>query len=448
MRLRETLRALKPGRHWLVAPPIAVGILVLFLVVSTRPGAPREDQGERRISARVIPLQPMEVIPRALGYGEAVPGDTWDAVAQVRGRVVEVHPRLEVGEVIPANTVVLQIDTTDYELSIAQIEAQLSELAVNEANTRASITIEQRSLDLSESNLEDKRRLLEQGTISQAEFDETERSALAQRLRVQQLESTLALIPPQRERLEVQLTQAQTDLARTEITTPFACRITENAVEIEQFVSVGQVLARTDSISTSEVPAQFFAAHLRPLVQASHLAHIPLTPDQFADLDQVGISGIVRLRVGEFAFEWTARVARVSPQMDPQTRTIGIIVAVDDSYINAVPGEQPPLMRGMYCEVELRGPPIPGALVIPREALHESNTVYLVDEESRLEIRPVQVAFHQSDFSVIEEGLTPGDVVVVSDLIPAIERMLIDPTEDSERADSLAAEAGALRSVR
>jgi RND family efflux transporter MFP subunit len=448
MRLREFLRGLRPTRHWLVAPPIAVGILVLLVVVSSRSGAPREDQGERRMSARVITVHPMEVIPRALGYGEAVPGDTWDAVAQVRGRVVGIHPRLEVGEVIPADTVILRIDTTDYELSIAQIEAQLRELAVGEANTRASLAIERRSFDLSESNLEDKRRLLEQGTISQSAFDETERSALAQRLRVQQLESTLALIPPQRERLEVQLTQGQTDLARTEITTPFACRITETAVEVEQFVSVGQVLARTDAIATSEVPAQFFAAHLRPLVQASQLDHIPLTPDRFADLDQVGITATARLRVGEFSFEWDARVARVSPQMDPQTRTIGIIVTVDDSYTRAIPGEQPPLMRGMYCEVELRGPPISEALVIPREALHEGNTVYLVDEESRLEVRPVRIAFHQSDFSVIEEGLTPGDAVVVSDLIPAIERMLIDPTEDGERSESLAAEAGALRSVR
>jgi RND family efflux transporter MFP subunit len=425
-----------------------VGILVLILVVSSRPGAPREDRGERRFSARVITVQPMDVIPRALGYGEAVPGDTWEAVAQVRGRVVEVHPRLEVGEVIPPDTVILRIDTTDYELSVAQIEAQLSELAVSESNAQASLAIERRSLELAESNLEDKRRLVEQGTISQTEFDETERSTLAQRLQVQHLESTLALIAPQRERLGAQLTQAQTDLARTAISTPFSCRITETAVEVEQFVSVGQVLARTDSIATSEVPAQFFAAHLRPLVQASHLEHIPLTPERFADLDQIRISAVVRLRVGEFSFEWEARVARVSPQMDPQTRTIGIIVAVDDTYTSAVPGEQPPLLRGMYCEVELRGPPIHDALVIPREALHEGNTVHVVNGESRLEIRPVQVAFHQSDFSVIEEGLSPGDVIVVSDLIPAIERMLIDPTEDAARAESLAAEAGGQGGVR
>lgn len=87
----------------------------------------------------------MAVIPRALGYGRARPVRVWDAVAEVGGRIVEIHPRLRKGALIEENELLVRIDPTEYELAVSQVQAdilstraQLSEMAVKEANTRLS----------------------------------------------------------------------------------------------------------------------------------------------------------------------------------------------------------------------------------------------------------------------------------------------------------------------
>jgi hypothetical protein len=68
--------------------------------------------------------------------------------------------------------------------------------------------------------------------------------------------------------------------------------------------------------------------------------------------------------------------------------------------------------------------------------------VYLVDDENRLRRRPVEVLFGQGTLSVIGAGLAPGERVVVSDLVPAVEGMLLEPRVDEVLTAKLKAAAG------
>ena len=43
-----------------------------------------------------------------------------------RGKVVEVHPRLEVGEMVPAGEVLFRVDPEDYEATVAEAEATVA----------------------------------------------------------------------------------------------------------------------------------------------------------------------------------------------------------------------------------------------------------------------------------------------------------------------------------
>jgi multidrug efflux pump subunit AcrA (membrane-fusion protein) len=147
----------------------------------------------------------------------------------------------------------------------------------------------------------------------------------------------------------------------------------------------------------------------------------------------------VRLRLGELTAEWQGRFTRLREQLDPRTRTLGVVVAVDDPYQNMIPGQRPPLFDGMFCEVELRGR-AESRIVVPRVALHNQH-VYLVDESNRLVRREVKIAFPQSTFVAIEEGLTEGETLVVSDPTPAVEGMLVEPVLDELLQASLAADA-------
>lgn len=446
-------------KRLLILPPILLGGAVLAFLVTGREPPIRTDAGETAQPVRTITMDPLAFVPRAIGYGTVEPGTVWEAVAEVPGTVIERHPELERGQLIEAGTVILRLDPTDYELAVARIAAtldsiaaELEELAAREANLRASLEIERRAVDLAQTELARARQLLERGTTSQARVDEAEQTLLAQRQRVQELENELNLIPAQRRVLEanrrlnrVERDQARRDLARTEIAMPFDGRIAEVGVETAEYVTAGQVMAVADGIDVAEVTAQVALAQMAPLIPQD-IAPAQLSAQALAGLpERLGIDAEVRLDFGDRTARWPASLDRISETVDPQTRTLGVIVQVDDPLRRAIPGQRPPLTKGMYVAVELQGEPRPGMFVVPRVALHRREgarpLVYVVDEADRLAFRAVTPGPEQGDLVVIEDGLQAGDRVVVSDLVPAIEGMRLSPRRDEALAAALRARA-------
>ena len=99
---------------------------------------------------------------------------------------------------------------------------------------------------------------------------------------------------------------------------------------------------------------------------------------------------------------------------------------------------RPPLVKGMFVEVEISGRPTTDRIVIPRSAVHEGR-VYTVDKDNRLRIRPVEVLAEQGGEAVIESGLEMGERVVLSDLSPAIDGMLLKPFPETPEVQGAAA---------
>lgn len=451
------------GKEWLrrllILPPVALGIAVLVWQLSRGAQPEQGEIEEIRRAVRVIEAQPVDFVPRAIGYGTAEPDQVWEAVAEVGGKIVEKPPDLERGRLIEAGTVILRIDPADYQLAVARSEAslesaaaELAELEVSEANTRASLEIERRAVTLAEADLARERTLLARANISQAAVDQSETELLNRRQRVQELDNQLRLLPAERRVLEAsvalsrtQLDQARLDLERTTIRMPFDGRIAEVDVEPTEFASVGQVLVVADSIGVAEVEAQFPLGHILPLVRAD-LDLTTLSAGELAAVPrQFGLEARVRLRTEKVVASWDARFDRIGDRIDPQTRTIGIIVAVDEPYRQAIPGKRPPLVKDMFVEVEVLGRPWPGVLVVPRVAVHRrpegEAVLYLADADDRLVVRPVTLGPAQDDLVVVTEGLEVGERVVVSDLIPAVRGMKLEPEIDAARAEQLRAQA-------
>ena len=448
-------------KKFLIIPAIAVGVGAVVLAKSMNPGPEQRELQEAATKVRVIDAPVVNVIPRALGYGHVEPGKVWEAIAEVKGRVVDIHPRLKKGAILAAGTELLRLDATDYQLKVAEIEAtvrsvraQISELATKEKNTRASLRIDTKSLDLSAKDLERKQRLFKNKTVSQSAVDQEERNVLARRQSVQNLRNSLNLIPAERDVLRAQLalSQAQLDAAvldldRTVIIAPFDCRIAEVNVEKTQYAAQGKVLVIADGLAVAENEAQVPLERMIDLMP-KQVANPFDTVSGTEDLTSVlGLSAQVRLSGGGVQATWKARFARMSDTVDPKTRTVGVIVAVDDPYKKTIPGVRPPLTKNMFVEVELRGQPLADKVVIPRVALH-AGKVYVATADNRLQIRSVKTAFRQTNFAVIDEGLSAGERVIVSDLIPAIDGMLLTPTADQSIIDGLVREATGVGEVR
>lgn len=439
--------------------PVGLGVLAVVYAVRSREAPTRIEPEERITAVRVVEAESVRVVRRAVGHGSVKPGRVWEAVGEVSGTVVYLHPELRRGAILPAGTELLRIDPTDYRHAVAEIQAniraadsQLSLLDVRAVNAKRSLAIEERNLALARKQHGRTRELLRRGVVSQSDADRDERTVLASEQAVQNLRNTVRLLPAeraaqqaQRDRLKSQLETARRNLDRTTVVAPFACRIAAVNVEEAQFAAKGQVLVEADSLDVAEVNAQVPLSRVLALLQ-SRPGPVPEVGAVIPRLREE-LRAVVRLRSGDVAIEWPARFSRVSDTVDPRTRTVGIIVAVDQPYRRAEAGRRPPLVKNMYVEVEIRGPPRPEAIVIPRTALRGSR-VHVVNAEDRLASRDVVVEYAQDNWVALRSGLAPGERVVISDLPFAAEGMRLRPEPDPAASASLVDEATGVAPAR
>jgi hypothetical protein len=202
-------------------------------------------------------------------------------------------------------------------------------------------------------------------------------------------------------------------------------------VERDQFVRRGETLASADGLELAEITAQLPLARMRDLVSPNSQLNIGTgNIDSETIRDALQLTAQVHLRSRDLQVSYPARFVRISDTVDPQTRTLGVIVAVDKPYELAIPGVRPPLIKGMFVEVELHGKARPDTPVIPRFALH-GNAVYTVDAQQRLQRREVQLGIVQSELAAVASGLQAGETIIVSDPVPAIDGMLLQPMTDA-----------------
>lgn len=424
-------------KHWLKRLlffiPVAAGVAVFVMAVKTKQPPPKAETTERVRTARVVTARTLDVVPVTTVYGTAAPERTWDAVAEVAGQIARVDPRLRDGNLLDKDTALITIDPVTYELRVAEIEAQLAETEVTESNTRALIEIEKRNLALAETSLARKRDLVKRGATPQSAVDQEEQAMLAKQVALRNLQNTLALIPVQRRALATRLAQAKRDLDHTTIRAPFDMRVADVTVEANQYVGVGQTLFKGDAIDRVEVVAQVPLDQMPALMWGGRGAVIRSLKfaDAVAFLSR--ISATVRLPLGEARIDWPATVVRFDDTIDTRTRTVGVVVAVDDPYENVAPGAQPPLVKGMFVQVELKGPPQPATVVVPAQSVRQG-TVHLIGEGGTLRSQPVKVRFFQGAAAILSDGLKGGETVIVSDLVPAVDGMRVEGVADHDLA--------------
>lgn len=438
-------KGMRRGLLVLVGLLVGVALLALFLVNRQ---IPTHGEVAQQVPAlAVMEVQPVPFRLEARGHGVARPAETWQAIANVAGRVVARHPDLASGSLLPADTLLLALDPSRYLLAAAEAEAELASLAaeraqltVEEANTHRLLELERDRLELAEQELSRIERLFGTGAVSRSQFDDQRRVTLAQRYAVESLENQQRLIPSRRQRLDAQvdrtatrLEQVQQDLEDTRVMAPYDLRVGDVDVEMHQYVGVGQTLFQADSIEAAEIEARIPLAMLRRLMTA--VRHRD-RPDDALDISEWLDFSEIRAEVFLVGIEdvaWSGRVIRVASGMDPGTRTARVVVRVDDPYRGADPPARPVLQRDMFVHVRLSAEHPEPLLVVPATAVHQGE-VYLVDAHERLERRKVEVAFEQRDLAVIRQGLAPGDLVIVDDPVPALGGMRLVPQRDDDLA--------------
>ncbi|MGB0921730.1 MAG: efflux RND transporter periplasmic adaptor subunit [Alphaproteobacteria bacterium] len=420
--------------------PVGLAIAAVIAASALRTPPERAAPEERTAHVRIVPATIMAVQPRITAYGTLRPARSWRAVAQVSGRVVERHPNLEIGALVPAGTTLLRIDPQDYEIAAQRAnadkqaaEAERLELKAREKSITASHKIETRSYALAKKDLVRKRKLKRDGTISAAAIEQAERALLQAEQALRQIEAQYDALPAQHKALEARLSladaqaqKAALELERTHITLPFDARIAAVNAELDEVVRAGEPLLVADSRDRFEAIARLSVSQLDQLL---------------ANAGSDGVTGFeVRVGLGDSAPCRTGKAERLAEGLDAQSRMAGIVISLSATDTCA----HVPVQKNAYATIEIAGGTATDELVVPRGALTRTSTgfdIFVADSEDRLRRRAVLPKRQQGAFATIQSGLNEGERVVVAPPQPPIDGLRLRVETDPALLFRLKAEA-------
>ena len=313
------------------------------------------------------------------GEGTVRPLREIQLVPQVNGKVVYVSPVLVDGGEFKKDDILLRIDPLDYELAVTLARAR-----VKDSESRLRVAEEEAAA------ARDEWRLLYQDKGEQVE----EPPALVAK------EPQLAAAKANLDADRADLRKAKLNLERTELKAPFNGRVSDESVDIGQYVSSAKPLATLFSTEAAKIVVPFEDESL-------FWFHVPgFTPGNGS-----GSPVTIRARIAGRELTWKGRVVRAEGELDERTRMIPVVIRVDKPYAS-----KPPLMAGLFVTVEIQGRTLENAAVIPRAALRDNDTVWVVDEAGQLKFRRVDVARLGANQAILRSGLEDEEMVVTSGL--------------------------------
>jgi multidrug efflux pump subunit AcrA (membrane-fusion protein) len=101
--------------------------------------------------------------------------------------------------------------------------------------------------------------------------------------------------------------------------------------------------------------------------------------------------------------------------MDERTRTLPMVIEVDEPGIDDQTKTYFRLRPGMFVSIKIKGKNIKQAFVLPRYVVYPGDVVYTV-KDHHLKIKQVNIIRRFKDLVIINEGLTEGELIVKTPL--------------------------------
>ena len=421
---------------------LIVGILGMSMLASLKTPPVETKNSERPLRVEALQTTIADAPIVITGYGEVKALNVVPISSEVSGKIVQIHPRLEVGEMIPKGETLFTVDSANYTAAyeealgtVQQWENAIIRLKKQSIiDTRRLKTIE-RNRALAKAEYDRIRKLFETkhiGTRSGVEKSEqVYNSALDQ---ADQMAQTVALYPIRIKEAESSLSSARarqafakSNLMRCKIRAPFNGRVKSVSLEKGQYVTPGQniVILADDSVLEIHVPLDSRDASKWLYFNG---AKTNGKTAWFSGLKKVPCK--IRWTEDNNGQTWDGRLHRVV-KFDRQTRTLTVAVRVYAQTVMKKNFQSLPLVEGMFCSVKIPGRSLHNVFRLPRQAVSFENTVYLV-VDNRLKTVPVKVARMEGGNVYVYDGLNTGDWVVTTRLIDPLENALLELANKSQ----------------
>ncbi len=448
------------ARRILVSLGLGLVVIVVSVVLSLGMAARKKppvqaEIAERAVRVDVLSVRHEDVTVHITGFGEARARDEVTVSPEVSGRVESVHPRLEIGEVIPAGEALFTIDSRDYRARVAEAQANVEQLSAAIARLEKQYATDKERLstyassrDVAKRDYERSMRLFKdeniesetavgqretQYNLAQDAYSQFAQSLALYPLRIEEARSNLAAATAALER-------AQADLERTVVRAPFDGRLKDVDVETNEWIAPGNPLLTLVDDSTLQIAVPLNSLDVSQWIQfASDDA--PQGRAWFRETAHVPVE--VAWSESLTANRWEGTLERVA-RYDEETRTVTLIVNIPGEEARQPREGSLPLVEGMFCRVRIPGKVAKSVVRLPAESVgfdadaSGMRTVYVAapDTETsavRLETRKVKESHVDGQFVYVSEGLEDGEQVIVTRLINPLERTLLDVKEASAR---------------
>lgn len=333
-----------------------------------------------------------ELVPRERFIGAVEAIEATEIVAQVRGLLLE--RAYEEGALVERGDLLFRIEPDRFEAAVAAAVAEQQSAAAALANAQRAV--------------ERARELVAEDTAPETRLED---AATAR----DQAQARLAAA-------EAALTQAEIDLADTEITAPLPGRMGPAAVSPGDFVGpqVGP-LARLVQLDP-----------VRVVFSVSDPAFGALV-DRLGDRMAVAEALVPRIELPDGSiYGETGAIAFIAPTIDPATGT----VAMHADFAN--PAER--LLPGQFVTVLVQIGEPEQQIVVPQRAVLEDRQgrfVFIVDEQDRAQRQRIVAERRVDGQWVVSEGLTGGERIVVEGLQSVRPGQPVRPqTEDGQDVQS------------
>lgn len=368
---------------------ILAGALTAWQLMANSPKAKHKGVTIQAPLVQTMAVSPQDIRIPIITQGTVTPRTSIALSAETNGRIIEVSPNFAKGGFFQKGDVLLRIDPQEYKLAITRAEASLASAKQLLAQTKATY----------------QQKLKEYSNVNPARV------------------SDFAVRKPEYEEAQAKLKAAQADLqlarlnlSHCEIRAPFDGRITDIMADIGQYAMPGSVVAKLFAIDAVEIRLPVTQGQAR-LLDLSPLSQPDIKPDDYLP---------VTLQ-GEYAgkqYHWQGNVVRTDATIDDRNRLLYLIAQVKDPYgLHGTPQNPVALAAGMFVKAEIPGRMLHDIFVLPRTAIHEQDTVWLLDEALKLHQRQVVIVHRDETHAYISDGLQAGDTIITSPLDAVVDGM-------------------------
>ncbi|MEA4878346.1 efflux RND transporter periplasmic adaptor subunit [Aminobacterium sp. MB27-C1] len=364
---------------------ILIGVIVILLgagffvfgPLRNRPEASQDTSSALSTAAKVSVMSAKKTPVLRDGFEENSTIEAIERVVvypKVTGRLESL--KVSQGDLVQAGQTIAVLDHRDIDAQISSVKASIIVAEAQVAEARAG-------LDNAKIERERYQRLLKEGFSTQQQLDAKETAYLQTEARYKLAEATVLQARSELKNLEVKLSEYY-------IKAPISGTVLNDYSH-----TIGTMMS--PSVAVVEI------------ADMGTLKAVVRVPESRAFGLSSGMKGLVRSDgLGNKVFEGT--IARVSPYVKEDTRTVQVEVFIDNNQ-NGVS-----LRPGMFARVFLIRQEAKDALVVPSDALIEGEegvALRLVKDE-QLRIIPVKLGIRTDSTVQVTEGLSEGDYVVVA----------------------------------